>query len=159
MRMFIPIVAALAAAASPTINVQTAERQVRLTPSEIVALPSSGGGPGSSGLASVKTTVLLGDPGKPGPYAIRLVVPPNIVIAPHTHRDDRTVTVVSGDWELGYGESASDQGYKRLPAGSFYTEPGADPHFARSGARAAVVIISGRGPTNTVYPDPASMPR
>jgi hypothetical protein len=40
---------------------------------------------------------------------------------------------------------------RTLPAGSFYTEPADDPHFARTGPEGAVVLIAGVGPTDTVY--------
>src|SRR5262245_66676342 len=48
---------------------------------------------------------LVGDPTKAGPYIIRLRFPPNTPIAPHSHPDDRYVTVLAGTWYVGSGES------------------------------------------------------
>jgi hypothetical protein len=40
--------------------------QIRLTPGEIAAREAGGAGAGTSGVAGIKTTVLLGDLTKPG---------------------------------------------------------------------------------------------
>ena len=45
-----------------------------------------------------------------------------------------------------------------LPAGSVYSEPGAVNHFARTGDDLVLVQISGFGPTDTRYFDPANTP-
>ena len=42
-------------------------------------------------------------------------------------------------------------GRKRLPPGSFYSEPAADPPFALTRDEPAVAYITGWGPTNTEY--------
>jgi hypothetical protein len=58
-------------------------------------------------------------------------------------------TVVSGTWSIGYGTAFDEAKLKALPPGSFYTESPNAPHFAKSGAKGAVVQISGMGPTGT----------
>lgn len=78
-------------------------------------------------------------------------MPPNTVIAPHTHRDDRFATVISGAWFFGYGDKAGDVPVKPLTAGGLYTEPGGSPHFAFTRAEPAVVRLSGIGPSDTTY--------
>ena len=150
-------VIALAAAlhAAPALA-QTAS--LRLTPAEIAAMTPVGAGAGTSGVRGVRSTVLFGDPTQAGPYTIEISVPANTRIAAHEHRDDRTAVVVSGQWYLGYGDKASDAAAKSLPPGSFYTEPGGVSHFARTGDLPAVVYITGYGPTDTVYVDPATAP-
>ena len=47
---------------------------------------------------------------------------------------------------------------KTLPAGSVYTEPSNGPHFAMTGDEPVVVLITGTGPTDTVYENPADDP-
>jgi quercetin dioxygenase-like cupin family protein len=131
---------------------------LRLTPAEIAAKTPVGAGAGTSGVSGVQSVVLFGDPTKAGPYTIEIRVPANTRIAAHEHRDDRTAVVVSGQWFLGYGAKASDDAAKALPPGSFYTEPGGVAHFARTGDQPAVVYITGFGPTDTVYVDPATAP-
>ena len=133
--------------------------QMRLTPAEIAAKATEGPGAGTSGAAGIRTTILLGEPAKPGLYAISLTIPANMTIRAHTHRDDRSAMVVSGTWYFGYGMLASEAAAKPLPAGSFYTEPGAVAHFALTKDEPAVVLIIGFGPTDTVYVEPADDPR
>jgi len=133
--------------------------QIRLTPGEIVAKEAGVAGAGTSGVAGIQTTVLLGDPTKPGLYTIRLSIPPNTKIQAHTHRDDRSAIVMSGTWYFGYGGVADETPTKPLPAGSFYTEPGGVAHFALTKTEPVVVYITGFGPTDTVYLNAANDPR
>jgi uncharacterized RmlC-like cupin family protein len=133
--------------------------QVRLTPGEIAALPVVSAGAGTSGIDAVRTTILTGDPSAAGPYAIALRVPPNTRIAAHSHRDQRVAVVVSGAWNFGYGDTATDAATKLLLPGSVYTEPAGVMHFARTGSAPAVVYIFGDGPTDTRYADAAADPR
>jgi quercetin dioxygenase-like cupin family protein len=137
----------------------TDERERRLTPTEIAALPSTGPGAGTSGVGGIRTTVLSGDPTREGLYTIRLEVPANAAIAAHKHRDDRVATVISGVWYFGYGSRADPAAFKELPAGSFYTEPANVPHFAETRSAPVVVHITGQGPTDTSYVDAAADPR
>lgn len=133
--------------------------RLRLDPGDIAALPKSGAGAGTSGVAGIQTTVLSGDPTARGPYTIALRVPAHTTIAAHTHRDDRSAIVVSGTWWFGYGPVNSKDRLKALPPGSFYTEPGGEAHFARTGDEPAVVYITGSGPTDTHYLDAGNAPR
>jgi quercetin dioxygenase-like cupin family protein len=133
--------------------------QIRLTAGEITAREAGGAGAGTSGVAGIQTTVLLGDPTKPGLYTIRLSIPANTTIQPHTHRDDRSAIVMSGTWYFGYGNVANAAATKALPPGSFYTEPGGVAHFALTRAEPVVVYITGSGPTSTVYLNAANDPR
>ena len=125
--------------------------QMRLTPKEVAKVPTRTAGTGTSGLPAVTTTVLFGDPSKPGLYTIELKVAPNTIIQAHTHRDTRTAIVISGLWYFAYGPKNEEIGLKVLPPGSFYTEPGDQPHFARAGSEGAVLAITGYGPSDTVY--------
>ena len=132
--------------------------QSRLAPSDIAALAQASAGPGASGIGAIRSTVLSGKPGEAGPYTIALQVPAHTTIAAHTHRDDRTAVVVSGTWWFGYGPANERARLKRLPAGSFYTEPAGAPHFARTGRDPVVVFITGNGPSDTAYVDDAADP-
>ena len=132
---------------------------LRLTPEEAAALAQGGAGPGSSLVPGIQTSVLSGDPTKPGPYTIRLWAPANTRIAAHGHRDERSSVVVSGTWYFGYGDKADEAKVKALPPGSFYTEPAGEPHFALNKTEPVVLYISGYGPTDTVYVDEAAAPK
>jgi quercetin dioxygenase-like cupin family protein len=151
MSLRILVATALPAALAFATPALAQAQQERLTPAEIEALAKGGAGPGTSGVAGIQTTVLLGDPTKAGPYTIEIRVPANTRIAAHTHRDGRSAVVVKGTWYFGYGATAEAAKVKALPPGSFYTEPADDPHFALTRSEAAIVYISGWGPTDTHY--------
>jgi len=87
-----------------------------------------------------------------------LFVPAGTTIQAHSHRDDRVAAVVSGEWNFGYGDRFDERSLKRLPAGSVYSEPGGKTHFAKTMASPVVVEISGYGPTDTAYFEPANDP-
>ncbi len=89
---------------------------------------------------------LVGDPAKPGPYTLRLKFPKGFRIAPHTHPDSREVTIVSGTFATGYGETFDAAKLKILPAGSFYTEPANVPHYIEI-KEDVVLQVSGVGPS------------
>jgi pimeloyl-ACP methyl ester carboxylesterase/quercetin dioxygenase-like cupin family protein len=129
--------------------------RLRLTPGEISGLARGGAGPGTSGVQGIQTTVLEGDPTQAGPYVIALRVPAHTRIKAHTHQDERSAVVVEGAWYFAYGAHADDALVKELPAGSFYTEPAGQPHFAQTRDSAALVYITGFGPTDTRYVEDA----
>jgi quercetin dioxygenase-like cupin family protein len=134
-------------------------QQIRLTPDEIAAKSVQGAGAGTSGVSGIQTTILQGDPSKPGIYTIRLGIPANTVIAAHTHRDNRAAIVISGTWYFGYGRKADELVTRPLVPGSFYTEPAGAAHFAITKAEPVVVFITGYGPSDTVYVNKADDPR
>jgi quercetin dioxygenase-like cupin family protein len=145
--------------ASFTLNAQSLP-EMRMPPSEIRGSALDSNQVGSSGLAGVHTKVLFGDPSKAGFYSILLFVPAHTTIQAHSHRDDRMATVVSGVWYFGYGDHFDVSLLKRLPPGSVYSEPGAaHNHFARTDKDDVIVHISGYGPTDTRYFDPANEPK
>lgn len=116
----------------------------RLTPTEIAALAPAGR-PGP------KMITLLGDPRKAGLYSVRVSIPAHTLVRPHTHRDNRAVTVLSGTWYVGYGATFEAKALKALPPGSFYTEPARQPHFARTQDEPAVILVTGYGPSDTKF--------
>lgn len=134
-------------------------QQLRLSKAEIEALAKIDAGAGTSGVSGVRSTVIYGDPTKPGPYTIEIRVPAHTAIQAHTHSDPRTAVVISGEWFFGYGRFADPALTKKLVAGSFYTEPANDPHFALTRDQPAIVYIFGHGPTDTSYIDQSLAPK
>jgi uncharacterized RmlC-like cupin family protein len=116
------------------------------------------GGAGGSGNAKVQVVTILGDASKPGACAQLLKVGTNAQIAAHHHAGDRVGTVLKGTWHFGYGTQFDKAKLKTLPVGSVYTEPSGGPHFALTGDESVVVLITGTGPTDTVYENPADDP-
>lgn len=132
--------------------------KMQMTPAEVVSGGFGDSKVGSSKLAGVHTKVLFGDPATAGFYSILLFVPSHTTIQAHSHRDDRVATVVSGKWNFGYGAHFDEHSLKTLPPGSVYSEPGGADHFAQTSEDPVVVEISGYGPTDTKYVDPADDP-
>ncbi len=116
----------------------------RLTPAEIVALAAA-----TPGRPGVQMTPLIGDPTKPGLYTVRVSIPAHTQVPAHTHRDNRSITVVSGTWRMGYGNHFDAAALKDLPPGSFYTEPAGQPHFSQAGDEPVIIWVTGYGPSDT----------
>lgn len=127
------------------------------TPSQLSAISPTGGA-GGSGNAKVQVVTILGNPSQPGPYSQLLRVGPRASIPAHHHAGDRIGTVLSGTWHFGYGTKFDASKLKTLPTGSVYTEPANASHFAQTGDEAVTVLITGVGPTDTIYENPADDP-
>src|SRR3954467_3056866 len=80
-------------------------------------------------VAGGQLAVLVGDPTKEGPLVIRITMPPNVIVPPHTHPDTRTYTVLKGEWKLGFGERYDPAKLRTYPEGSLYRLPAGIPHF------------------------------
>jgi quercetin dioxygenase-like cupin family protein len=102
---------------------------------------------------------LIGASGKPGSYVERVRFAANTVSQAHTHPEDRSYTVISGTWYVGYGDVYDASKLKALPPGSFYTEPANVTHYWLTKDEAVVVQIGGTGPSATRFVDPAHAPR
>jgi quercetin dioxygenase-like cupin family protein len=104
-----------------------------------------------------QAAVLLGHPGKPGPFVLRLKFPAGFVVPPHRHSKDEFVTVIAGTFAVAAGEKL-DREAKPLPPASFVHLPAGMPHFALA-VTEAVVQINGTGPFDVTYLNPNDDPR
>jgi uncharacterized RmlC-like cupin family protein len=132
----------LAIAFAPAIHADQPLPERRLTPAELAAVARAPR-PG------VQMSALVGNSSRPGLYSVRVSIPPHTRVQPHTHRDNRAVLVLSGTWHMGYGTHFEPEALKALPAGSFYTEPAGQPHFAETQDEPVVLIVTGYGPSDT----------
>ena len=119
----------------------------RYSASEITAMAAAGK-PNATG---IQMTNLVGDPTKPGLYTVRVALAAHTQAKPHVHRDNRSVTVLSGTWSMGYGEKFDEKALKALPPGSVYTEPAGQPHFSQAGDDPVVILVTGYGPSDTKF--------
>lgn len=101
--------------------------------------------------------VLSGDPGSAGPYTIRLKLPAGYKIAPHWHPTDENVTVISGMFSLGMGDTFDQKSMKALPAGGYAVLPAEMRHYAWT-KTGATVQVHGMGPFVINYVNPADDP-
>ncbi len=102
------------------------------------------------GLSSV---VLYGDPGKPGPYAVRNRFAAGSFSRPHFHPSDRFVVVVSGTWWVGTGEKFDPASTMPMPVGSFVVHHAGKVHYDGAREEACEVVIYGIGPATTTRVD------
>ena len=103
-----------------------------------------------------KFAVLYGDPSKPGLFIVRLKIPANYKIMPHSHPTDENVTIVSGSVAFGMGDKL-DPKSKAMAAGSFVSMPAKMHHYAFSKVP-TVIQVSGDGPFDINYLDPKYNP-
>ena len=107
--------------------------------------------------AGARLAVLDGDPSKAGLYTMRLEMPAGYRIPPHFHQVDEHVTVISGAFQVGMGDTFDEGKLTTLPPGTFGVIPPGMRHFARAD-KATVIQLHGVGPWGLTYVNPADQP-
>ena len=135
-------------------SAQSTEGHTMLSPQEIkwaAAPPSIPPG--------AEAAVLYGDPSKDGMFAMRLKFPKGYKIAPHTHPKPEVLTVISGTFRLGMGETADANKAKAYAPGSFLALSPGMAHFAGADEDNTVVQLNSTGPWTLKYINQADDPR
>jgi hypothetical protein len=96
-------------------------------------------------LPGAKQAVLYGNPKEAGPYVMRIKFPP------HPHPDNRQATMIWGTWYFGHSGKFDASKEKKLPPGTFFTEPANSVHYNLTKGGAVIIQASGTGPTGTIY--------
>jgi quercetin dioxygenase-like cupin family protein len=109
--------------------------------------------------AGGQSAVLYGDPRKAAPFVTRVKQPAGYKIPPHTHPEERTYTVISGTFYIGFGDQFDPAKLKAFPAGSMFVVPAHTSHFHWMRSGEAVVQVSGVGPSGIDYVDHDDDPR
>lgn len=147
------LVAAAVVAVASTVSAQTSDTHSMLTAAEVRWVPGPASIPPGAQMA-----MLYGDAGKEGLFAMRLKLPARYAIPPHSHPKPEIVTVISGTFHLGTGDTADRAKTRALPAGSFFAfEPGMT-HYAFTDEE-TVVQLNSTGPWALTYVNPADDPR
>jgi hypothetical protein len=134
----------LAAASLGSSDVKAAPR-ADLNPSMVTYLhPDQIKWSGRPGVA--EQAVLMGDPTKPGWYAVLVKWYPHNFSHPHTHPNDRYATVIFGTWWVGSGTKFDPDATVPMPAGSYVVDLAKQPHFDGAKDEPAVIEIVGEGP-------------
>jgi quercetin dioxygenase-like cupin family protein len=107
--------------------------------------------------AGARLAVLDGDPSKAGLFTMRLAMPAGYRIPPHYHQVDEHVTVISGAFQVGMGDTFDQGKLTTLPPGTFGVIPPGMRHFARAD-KATVIQLHGEGPWGLTYVNPADQP-
>ena len=151
--MLVSSAVALAGAVSMASAQGTVGGHKMLSPQEIKWAPAPPSIP-----PGAEAVVLYGDPSKDEMFAMRLKFPKGYKIAPHTHPKPEVLTVITGTFRLGMGESADPSKATALPAGSFVALSPGMAHFA-SADDDTVVQLNSTGPWTLTYVNPADDPR
>lgn len=102
--------------------------------------------------------VLEGDPtASHGDYTVRLKMPNGYRIAPHWHPLRENVTVISGTFEVGMGDSFDETNMAAFPSGSYaFLDP--DMHHYAMARGEVVVQVHGTSPLQFNYVNAADDP-
>lgn len=128
------------------------EGHISIVPSEIKWADAPSLGPGA------KIAVLEGDLKQAEPFTMRIKLPPNFKVPAHTHPAFERVTVLSGTFHLGIGETFDRAKARTYPAGGVTMMPPGMPMFAYTTDEETVIQIHGTGPWGVKYLNPAEDP-
>jgi quercetin dioxygenase-like cupin family protein len=117
---------------------------VRVTPEQVAF----------KGTPAFSQAILYGDPTKPGLYVVRVKFGPGVHTNPHTHSQDRHVTVIKGLWWMGVGTTVDVNKAIPMKVGSYAVHPAGAAHYDGAGDEETIVQIVGMGPVDTVPVDP-----
>lgn len=108
--------------------------------------------PGAHGAQEAE---LIGGQHKPGFYVVRVRFPPHWMDTPHSHSQDRYITVLQGTWMVGTGPVFDPAKAAPLGPGSVMKHPAHGVHWDGSaGDEPVIVQIIGVGPVSTTAVDP-----
>lgn len=108
--------------------------------------------------AGAQLAVLEGDPtAASGDFTVRLKMPDGYKVAPHWHPHRENVTVISGDFKVGMGDTFDESKMMTFGAGSFaYLDPSMH-HYAMAKGE-VVVQVHGMSPLQFNYVNPDDDP-
>lgn len=105
-----------------------------------------------------EAAVLYGDPSAEGLFVMRLKLPAGYHIPPHSHPKPELVTVISGSFKLGSGETADPDAVEVLEEGALFAMPPGMAHYVFTDED-VVVQLSSVGPWSITYVNAADDPR
>ena len=132
------------------IGLAASTQAVELNPAAVIyQLPDQITWKDPLGVSGAKTAVLVGDPTKPGMYAVLTKWLPGNFSRPHFHPNDRFITVIKGTWWVGSGNKFDTSQTVAMPAGTFVTHFGKQVHWDGAKDEEAILLIVGEGPATT----------
>ena len=100
---------------------------------------------------------LSGDAGKSGPFTVRLKMPAGYKIPAHKHPHTERITVISGEFHFGTGDTLDEKRANKLGPGGFVELPANTNHYAFAN-EPTVIQITGEGPFGIKYVKPTDDP-
>lgn len=108
--------------------------------------------------SGAKSAVIEGDPKAAGLFTMRLSLPANYRIMPHSHPAVEHVTVLKGSFYMGLGEKFDATAAKKIPKGGFGLMNTGTRHFAMT-KKKCIIQLHGMGPWAINYVNAADDPR
>ena len=105
-----------------------------------------------------RSAVLEGNPAQEGLFTMRLSLPDGFQIKPHWHPAVEHITVLSGTFNVGMGETFDQSKGMAMPAGTFAHLAPEMRHYAWATGD-TVLQLHGVGPWQINYVNPADDPR
>jgi hypothetical protein len=93
--------------------------------------------------------ILVGDPSKPGLYIVLQKWLPHNNSRPHSHPNDRFITVLKGTWWVNTGPNYDPNGMQPVPTGSYVVHYGGQIHYDGAKDEECVLQIVGIGPATS----------
>ena len=112
--------------------------------------------PGDGGKLGVKEAILYGDPAKPGLYVIRIKWPKNVMSRPHSHPEDRFISVLQGTWWTGTDGNWDPAKTTPLRAGGAMLHPHGEVHYDGARDEETIIEIVGIGPSRLINANPGT---
>lgn len=103
--------------------------------------------------------VLEGDLSEEAPFTMRLRMPADYDLMPHTHPEYERVTVLSGTLNFAHGDEFDRNKVETLPEGSFAVMAPGEPMYGYTGEDEVVIQLHGTGPWGIEYINPEDDPR
>src|SRR4051812_18955548 len=108
---------------------------------------------------SARLAVVVGEPSEKGLYTVRVRVPQGVKLMPHSHREDRVYTVISGIFYIGLGDRFDAGKLQAYPPGAVVGLRGNASPFPLAPAGGYVAQGFGVGPPWGDYPKAGGSPR
>ncbi|MFA9477515.1 cupin domain-containing protein [Phycisphaerales bacterium AB-hyl4] len=102
--------------------------------------------------------VLEGDPAEAEPFVVRMRMPDGYNFPAHSHPHAERVTVIEGTMHLAMGHRLDRDAAEAYPTGSYVAIPTDEPHQVWAEEQ-LVIQVTGVGPLEVDYVDPADDPR
>lgn len=95
----------------------------------------------------VKGTTIVGNPRTSGPYVVLAKYERGVKAPPHTHPDQRVVTVLSGTFYAGAGAEFDESKLTPLKPGTILVIPANAPHYGWAKDGEVIIEEAGIGPS------------
>ena len=122
-----------------------AKRAIQFTPADFQWVDAPRSMP-----TGAKIQVLEGNPTRTGLFTMRIKLPAQTTLMPHSHPQDERITVLSGAAYVGFGDKLDLKLAKQYAAGSYYVTPAKLRHYVYFGEE-TVVQFTGMGPWEIHY--------